>query len=56
LVAIVKKQLNSGKSLYSILQILSVNAFEKVPLLQVLSDVASQNLDGTLRNQLVFNY
>jgi hypothetical protein len=56
LVAIVKKQLNSGKSLYSILQILSVNAFEKVPLLQVLSDVASQNLDRTLRNQLVFNY
>ena len=56
LVASVKKQLNSGKSLYSILQILSVNAFEKVPLLQVLSDVASQNLDGTLRNQLVFNY
>jgi len=56
LVAIVKKQLNSGKSLYSILQILSVNAFEKVPLLQVLSDVASQNLDETLRNQLVFNY
>src|SRR6266704_3310139 len=56
LIAIVKKQLNSEKSLYSILQILSVNAFEKVPLLQVLSDVASQNLDGDICNQLVFSY
>jgi len=56
LIAIVKKQLNSERSLYSILQILSVNAFEKEPLLQVLSDVPSQFSDETLRNQLVFNY
>jgi len=56
LIAIVKKQLNSERSLYSILQILSVNAFEKQPLLQVLSDVPSQFSDETLRNQLVFNY
>jgi len=35
---------------------LSVNAFEKEPLLQVLSDVPSQFSDETLRNQLVFNY
>src|SRR5712671_5603357 len=43
LVAIVKKQLQSRKSLYSILQILSENAFEKEPLHQVLSDSRSQN-------------
>jgi Domain of unknown function (DUF4372)/Transposase DDE domain len=56
LVAIVKKQLKSEKSLYSILQILSVNAFEKDLLQQVLSNVASQNLDESFCNQLVFSY
>jgi len=38
LVAIVKKQLGIDRSLYSILQILSVTLFEKRPILQVLSD------------------
>ena len=56
LVAIVKKQVQSDKSLYSILQILSVNAFEKEPLQQVLSDSASQNREGDIGNQLVFSY
>ena len=56
LVAIVKKQVQSDKSLYSILQILSVNAFEKEPLQQVLSDSASQNLEGDISNQLIFSY
>jgi IS4 transposase len=56
LVAIVKKQLKSEKSLYSILQILSVNAFEKDLLHQVLSEAPSQNLEEGLRNQLIFNY
>jgi len=56
LVAIVKKQVQSDKSLYSILQILSVNAFEKEPLQQVLSDSASQNREGDICNQLVFSY
>ena len=56
LIAVVKKQLNSEKSLYSILQILSVNAFEKDLLQQVLSDVASQDSDESLCNQLVFSY
>ncbi len=37
LVAIVKKQLKLDRSLYTILQILSVSLFEKMPLLQVLS-------------------
>jgi IS4 transposase len=56
LVAILKKQLQSGRSLYSILQILSVNAFEKVPLQQVLRDSSSQIPDEADCNQLVFSY
>jgi len=56
LVAIVKKQLQSPRSLYSILQILSVNAFSKEALDQVLSETDSQDLDGDASNQLVFNY
>jgi hypothetical protein len=51
----VKKQLASERSLYSILQILSVNAFEQEPLHQVLRDYASQNLGDSLCNQLVFS-
>src|SRR4030066_1519734 len=38
LVAIVKKQLKIELSLYTILQILSVTVFEKMPILQVLTD------------------
>jgi hypothetical protein len=56
LVAIVRKQLHSERSLYSILQILSVNAFEKDPLQQVLKESASQNPGGELCNQFIFNY
>jgi hypothetical protein len=37
LVAIVKKRLKLDRSLYTILQILSVSLFEKTPILQVLS-------------------
>jgi hypothetical protein len=56
LVAIVKKQLASHKSLYSILQILSVNAFEKEPLQQVLRTFESQSSDSAPYNQLIFSY
>jgi len=56
LVAIVKKQLQSDQSLYSILQILSVNAFEKDPLQQVLSNSASRNHEEDICNQLLFRY
>jgi len=38
LVAIIKKRLNLELSLYTFLQILSVTAFEKLPILQVLRD------------------
>jgi hypothetical protein len=44
LVAIVKKSLNVNGSLYRILQILSVNLFEKTSLLEALSDVDEQNV------------
>ena len=37
LVAIAKKQMNAEKSLYEILQILSVSAFEQVPLTELLA-------------------
>jgi len=56
LVALVKKQLESERSLYSILQILSVNAFEKEPLQQVLRYLASQSSEDVICNQLVFRY
>ena len=56
LVAIVRKQLQSEPSLYSMLQILSVNAFEKEPLQQVLKESAPQNSRDELCNQLIFNY
>lgn len=52
LVAIVKKRLNLGGSLYRILQILSVSVFEKTPLLQALSDVDYKDLESGGCNQL----
>jgi len=56
LVAILKKQLQSDKSLDNILQILSVNAFEQEPLHQVLTDFGLQNSEATICNQLEFRY
>ena len=56
LVAILKKQLTSERSLYSILQVLSVNVFEQKPLDQILSNLSSQDRSPTSCNQLIFNY
>lgn len=56
LVAIIKKQLQSQRSLYSILQVLSVNAFSKEPLDQVLKESVPQDSDEDICNQLIFNY
>jgi len=52
LVAIVKKRLKLDRSLYTILQILSVTQFEKTPILQVLSspNYETDTIDGD--NQL----
>ncbi len=56
LIAIIKKQLNLEQSLYTILQIVSVTLFEKIPLLQALTDaeVIEENTEDN--NQLnLFN-
>ena len=52
LVAIIKKQLKLEQSLYTILQIISVTLFEKIPLLQALKDteIASENIE--ISNQM----
>jgi len=52
LVAIVKKQMHLDLSLYTILQILSVTLFEKTPILEALSIIQPQELEGVLCNQL----
>ena len=52
LVAIVKKRLNITTDLYTILQILSLTLFEKIPLIQLLTK-SEHTLDNLRsRNQL----
>lgn len=43
LVAIIKKQMNLDLSLYTILQILSITLFEKMPILQALTETGYKN-------------
>ena len=43
LVAIIRKRLRLEANLYTILQVLSVTIFEKIPLLQVLTDTEKIN-------------
>jgi hypothetical protein len=52
LVAIVKKRLNLDASLYTLLQILSVTLFEKMPLQQAFPGSDYKILDGVPCNQL----
>ncbi len=52
LVAILKKRLDLDASLYTILQVLSVTAFEKAPLLQSLSETEITQDDHPSHNQL----
>ena len=52
LVAIVKKELKLEKSLYTILQVLSVTLFEKSPFLEALGNVKSQEIKDATSNQL----
>jgi len=52
LVAILKKRLALGVSLYQILQVLSVTLFEKTPILRAFDDIASQDKSGSFPNQL----
>ena len=53
LVAIVRKRLALGPSLYQILQILSVTLFEKTPLLQALQASDTDNNSPDADNQLI---
>jgi len=52
LVAIIKKRLHLDLSLYTILQIFSVTVFEKVPILQLLTDYEYRNKTYDSCNQL----
>lgn len=53
LVAIMKKRLKIEASLYTILQVLSVNIFDRISLLQALTDVDYKNEQGKDGNQLI---
>jgi len=53
LVAIVKKRLLQKRSLYTILQIFSINLFEKTPILQVLESDFHASEEGDSRKQLI---
>ena len=53
MVAIVKKELNIDRSLYEILQIISVSVFDKTQLTQILSEYELQNLESDISKQLI---
>jgi len=53
LVAIVRKRLDLKFSLHSMLQILSVTPFEKIPLIQLLTDIAPDDEPLADGNQLI---
>jgi len=52
LVAIMKKRLKIEASLYTILQVLSVTIFERMPLIQVLTESIYENETSNIDNQL----
>ncbi len=52
LVAIVKKRLHLEASLYTILQVLSISLFEKIPLVQALTLSRATALEADHANQL----
>ena len=56
LVAIVKKHLKLDRSLYAILQILSVTLFEKTPISQALSHIDYDEIEASEDNQLNLRY
>jgi hypothetical protein len=53
LVAIIRKRLDLDFSLHSMLQILSVTPFEKVPLFQLLTEMAPAEPSARNPNQLI---
>ena len=55
MVAILKKELRLPLSLHTMLQILSVNVFEKVPLVELFAQSPPEIIENEISNQLVFN-
>jgi hypothetical protein len=53
LVAIIKKRLKLDRSLFSILQILSVSLLEKTPIQEALAAFTGDEIDHDYRNQLI---
>ena len=53
LVAIMKKRLRIEASLYTMLQVLSVTIFERMPVLQALTEQDSKTITGENSNQLI---
>ena len=53
LVAIAKKKLKIGQSLYSFLQVISISIFEKEPVNQLVSNSTSHFKDSDFSNQLI---
>ena len=53
LVAIIRKQLKIEASMFTILQILSVSAFDKTPLPQLFANIELQTLTDDSHNQLL---
>ena len=57
LVAVIKKRLKINTSPYTMLQIFSVTAFEKMPVYQVLTQTEPENINQQNHNQLqLFNF
>ena len=56
LLLIIKKQLNLKASMYTILTVVSLNIFEKVPLRQLFIEFELTNDQKESHNQLVMNY
>ena len=56
MVAILRKELRLPLSLHTMLQILSVNIFEKVPLAELFANSPLEMKEVDLHNQLLFNY
>ena len=52
LVAVLKKKLHLSHSLYTILQVLSVSLFEKVPIPQLLAESERNDDESNICNQL----
>jgi len=57
LVAIVRKRLALGSSLYQILQILSITLFEKTPILQALQPSGEdENITDSANQLILFDF